>query len=90
MYKVDAQKDGFDGWALLDINLRNFHERPNFAGGSGVVRASLRRHRGSYNIVFLDGHTEAIKRDRLFAEEDDALRRWNVDNEPHADQLRPH
>ena len=86
-YQVEADKDSYDGWSLLDINLRNFHERPNFRGSTNVIRAVTRRHTGRYNIVFSDGHSEAIRRDVLFRETEDSLRRWNNDNEPHAELL---
>ena len=89
LYDLDTRKDGYDGWCLMDVNIRNFHERPNFAGSPGVIKATLARHSGRYNIVFCDGHVEGIRRDKLFEKSDDALRRWNNDNEPHADMLTP-
>jgi prepilin-type processing-associated H-X9-DG protein len=64
-------------------------ERPNYAGSEGVIRDTLKRHKGRYNIVFCDGHVEGVKRDDLFRKTDDALRRWNNDHEPHADLLTP-
>ena len=43
-----------------------------------------RRHRGRLNMVFCDGHVEALRIYRLFYEKTDAaVRRWNADNEPH-------
>jgi len=50
--------------------------------------------REKFNMVFCDGHTELVKRVKLFANEDDALRRWNRDHEPHRafyfdDEWRP-
>ena len=73
--------------ALIDINSRNGVERPNYVGSKGVIRATLARHGGRYNLAFGDGHIESSHRDRLFLQTDDALRRWNNDNEPHADLL---
>ncbi|MSU62379.1 MAG: prepilin-type N-terminal cleavage/methylation domain-containing protein [Pedosphaera sp.] len=90
LYGMDTTKDGYDGWALLDINVRNLEERPSYAGSAGVVRATLKRHGGRYNVAFCDAHTESIRSDRLFKKDDSALRRWNNDNEPHADKLSPH
>jgi prepilin-type N-terminal cleavage/methylation domain-containing protein/prepilin-type processing-associated H-X9-DG protein len=90
LYSIDKRDDGYDGWALLDINARNFQERPNFAGSKGVIRATMKRHHGRYNLVFCDGHTESVRRDKLFEQTDSALKRWNNDNEPHADLLRPY
>lgn len=90
LYSPDTRDDGYDGWALLDINVRNLEERPGYAGSKGVVRATQRRHRGQYNIAFCDGHIESIRSEKLFREDDRSLRRWNNDNEPHADFLTAH
>ena len=87
LYELDTAQDGYDGMALLDINSRNGVQRPTYAGSEGVISATLKRHDGRYNIAFCDGHVEGIKREHLFERNDDALRRWNIDNEPHADKL---
>jgi prepilin-type N-terminal cleavage/methylation domain-containing protein/prepilin-type processing-associated H-X9-DG protein len=79
--------DSYDGMSLLDINSRNGVEQPNYAGSAGVISATLKRHKGRYNIVFCDGHVESIRRQQLFENVDSALRRWNNDNEPHAELL---
>jgi prepilin-type N-terminal cleavage/methylation domain-containing protein/prepilin-type processing-associated H-X9-DG protein len=89
LYGENFDRDSYDGMALIDINSRNAVERPNYAGSPGVVSATLKRHSGRYNIAFCDGHIEGIPRDRLFQKSDETLRRWNNDNEPHADQLHP-
>jgi prepilin-type processing-associated H-X9-DG protein/prepilin-type N-terminal cleavage/methylation domain-containing protein len=89
-YGLSETKDSYDGWALLDINIRNLEERPNFSGSKGVIDATLKRHGGRYNIAFGDGHVEMLKRAKLFEESDTALKRWNNDNAPHADLLMPH
>ena len=89
LYGIPATKDGYDGWALLDINTRNQEIRSSFAGSKGVIEATRRRHGGNYNIAFADGHAESIKDGLLFHESDAALKRWNNDNEPHADLLLP-
>lgn len=48
------------------------------------VKRAAARHREQGNVVFCDGHVEAVKFRRLFLDRDDAsLRRWNRDNEPH-------
>ena len=90
LYGMDTTKDGYDGWALLDINVRNLEERPSYAGSAGVIRATRKRHGGRYNVAFCDGHTESIRPDRLFKKDDSTLRRWNNDNEPHTNKLSPH
>ena len=89
LYDGPFDKDSYDGMALLDINSRNGVERPNYAGSAGVIAATLRRHSSRYNIAFCDGHVEGVPRATLFRKADDSLRRWNNDNEPHADQLHP-
>ena len=88
-YGIDAQEDGYDGWALLDINTRNRNERPGYAGAEGSIQATLRRHKGRFNTLFVDGHAETIPRDLLFKKSDETLRRWNNDHQPHADLLLP-
>ena len=90
LYGIETQEDGYDGRTLLDINLRNFHERPNFRPSVGVVSATKKRHSGRYNITFGDGHSETISRSNLYLETDYSLARWNNDNEPHADLLNAH
>lgn len=46
--------------------------------------AAQQRHGGKLNVVFCDGHVEAIKvRPLLLDHSNAALRRWNNDNEPH-------
>jgi prepilin-type N-terminal cleavage/methylation domain-containing protein/prepilin-type processing-associated H-X9-DG protein len=87
LYGLTVSGDSYDGMALLDINSRNGVERPSYAGSEGVIRATLKRHNGRYNIVFCDGHVESVRRNKLFEETDQALRRWNNDNQPHADLL---
>lgn len=47
------------------------------------LRAVRQRHRGAFNMALCDGHVESIKMERLFAKTDAAVRRWNLDNEPH-------
>lgn len=89
LYGEQHDRDSYDGMALIDINSRNGVERPNYAGSAGVIDATLKRHGGRYNIAFCDGHIESIHRDVLFQREDRTLRRWNNDNEPHADLLHP-
>ena len=46
-----------------------------------------KRHNGSANVTFCDGHTESIKLMTLFGRSDATLKRWNNDNQPHREQL---
>jgi prepilin-type processing-associated H-X9-DG protein len=79
--------DSYSGMALLDINSRNNVLSPSWPGSKGISQATQQRHRGRFNVAFCDGHAQNLRQERLFAETDDALRRWNNDHEPHADRL---
>ena len=47
------------------------------------------RHRGNLDIVLCDGHAASFKLDALFKQTSEiALKRWNRDNQPHADILQ--
>ena len=47
------------------------------------------RHNGRVNVLFVDGHVEHLKLERMFFDHSDAaLRRWNKDNEPHRERLQ--
>lgn len=41
------------------------------------------RHNGHHQIGFCDGHVVGIKYATLFADDMEARRIWNIDNEPH-------
>jgi prepilin-type N-terminal cleavage/methylation domain-containing protein/prepilin-type processing-associated H-X9-DG protein len=48
------------------------------------IRDCSKRHDGTANIGFCDGHVENIRFKPLFYDETEAsLRRWNIDNQPH-------
>jgi prepilin-type N-terminal cleavage/methylation domain-containing protein/prepilin-type processing-associated H-X9-DG protein len=46
-------------------------------------RLQNKRHSGGYNTVFADGHTDGFKTNQIFGKNDAAMRRWNLDNQPH-------
>lgn len=47
-----------------------------------------KRHLGRLNMLFCDGHVDALKPERLFYSKDERdLRMWNIDNEPHPGRL---
>jgi prepilin-type processing-associated H-X9-DG protein len=49
-----------------------------------LARAADIRHRGQANHLFCDGHVEFLNSRLMFVDdEDEVLRRWNVDNKPH-------
>lgn len=83
----EGEIDTVHGMALLDINTRNGVQRPVWPGSTDIIRATLARHRGLYNVGFCDGHVEGIDRSILFEKNDTSLRRWNNDHEPHPDKL---
>ena len=85
-YKINGPEN-YSGMGLIDINSRNAVQAKSWPGSSGVIRETRRRHAGSHNLAFCDGHVETSKESRLFEETDTALRRWNTDNEPHPDRL---
>jgi len=51
---------------------------------------ATRRHQGKVNVLFCDGHVESPTLRFVFEEtNDDALRRWNRDHQPHRELLQP-
>ncbi len=59
---------------------------PDFARFDAEARA---RHGGRFAVGFCDGHVEHAKLKYVFATTDDALKRWNNDNDPHRELFRP-
>ncbi len=47
----------------------------------------FKAHQGRANRVFVDGHLESEDLRGPFTAPDTALRRWNIDHEPHRDRL---
>lgn len=87
-FLYDAEvKESYSGMAMIDINVRNQLQASKFPRREEIINAVQRRHSGSHNITFSDGHVESIKETKLFEQTDAALRRWNTDNLPHADLL---
>jgi prepilin-type N-terminal cleavage/methylation domain-containing protein/prepilin-type processing-associated H-X9-DG protein len=56
---------------------------PRWMPRSGSHWLPSRRHTGSANVVFCEGHVERISLSRLIEPSAEARRRWNNDNEPH-------
>jgi prepilin-type processing-associated H-X9-DG protein len=77
-FLVDTVKESFS--AMM-------RQEQSVASGPDAVEAVKRasaRHRNQGNVVFCDGHVEALTFKRLFLDRDDAsLCRWNRDHEPH-------
>jgi prepilin-type N-terminal cleavage/methylation domain-containing protein/prepilin-type processing-associated H-X9-DG protein len=77
----------YSGYARLDITSRDLTENSGFAGSAGIRQAHQQRHRGTFNVVFCDGHIERPAEAKLFENTDSGLARWNNDHLPHADLL---
>ena len=86
LYEVEL-KDSYSGIAMIDINYRNLLRAHGTIRREEIVQATQNRHGGNLNITLCDGHVESIKEEKLFEPTDRALRRWNTDNQPHADLL---
>lgn len=56
--------------------------------GADAEKAIRGRHKSRANIAFCDGHVEGMRFDKLFAETDEAYRRWNVDGQAHPELRR--
>ena len=48
-----------------------------------AMEGERKRHAGTYNVAFCDGHIENLKTNALFSTNASVLKRWNSDNEPH-------
>ena len=48
-----------------------------------AVSSQARRHKGRFNVVFCDGHTESLKTNQLFGLKDEVMSLWNRDHESH-------
>jgi len=51
-----------------------------------MVEWTFEPHPAGRNIVFCDGHVEAVKRARLFERSEFWARRWYTDNQPHPEE----
>ena len=77
----------YSGYARLDITSRDTTENPGYGGSAGILQAHQQRHRGTFNVVFCDGHIERPAEAKLFDNSSGNLVRWNNDHQPHADML---
>lgn len=80
--------DGFN--STIGYLYRPFYDTPSLlkANHTKARQAEDRRHHNRFNVGFCDMHIETSKPSRLFGVENDNLRRWNNDNEPHRDLLQ--
>ena len=88
-YYKKTGPESFSGFAMLDINMRNANRRSGYAPQDRIISATASRHSGLHNLFLLDGHIESIQENKLFEKTDEALSKWNVDHQPHANLLTP-
>jgi prepilin-type processing-associated H-X9-DG protein len=80
------------GWALLDDGFAyhtnmDMEDRPTAATAPALAKRQ-QRHGGRWNILFCDGHVELLKTRTIFDyHQDEVLRLWNYDNQPHRELL---
>ncbi len=74
------------GWPaeLLPAGITTFHPYPFSGFYSGEVTTET--HPGGRNIVFCDGHVQALRRRSLLEQSEPAASRWFIDNQGHAEQ----
>jgi prepilin-type processing-associated H-X9-DG protein/prepilin-type N-terminal cleavage/methylation domain-containing protein len=78
-----------EGGSMFFISVQLGHTPycPDFAPVLGFYK---QRHNGRFNVLFCDGHVEGLKVPDLFdVGQDRVLKRWNRDNLPHRETLRP-
>jgi prepilin-type processing-associated H-X9-DG protein len=83
--------DGLTGWnGVVQDGLVALSRGPIAQEQAGSTERSNRRHSGTANVYFCDGHVESPTLNFLFVETSDrALRRWNRDNLAHAERIEP-
>jgi len=86
-----AAGDGFCGWnEVLQDGLLYLARWPAAEERVGSTQRSRRRHNSKANVVFCDGHAEALTLQTLFVDtSDESLRLWNRDSLPHRERLKP-
>lgn len=84
-----AVGDGFSGWnGVIQDGLWAMLRNAGVEEEMGSTKRSSQRHQGKANIVFCDGHVDALSLQTLFSDTSDAaLRLWNRDNKPHRERL---
>lgn len=84
---VTARDSGLPADTVIEWDQGLLRQEAFSIGQVGVqewVDRAKARHQSRGNVVFCDGHVEAVRFSRLFLDRDDAaLRRWNRDNEAH-------
>jgi prepilin-type processing-associated H-X9-DG protein len=79
------------GWTPLQAEIHDPEIYPGFSPESVAKRHKFnaRRHGGRRNISFVDGHVETGSLQQFFQVrgKPERGRRWNVDNQPHLDEI---
>ena len=86
--------DGFVGGSGVIVDTTENRGRLQRTSGlqdvGGSTARPYSRHQGRVNVVFCDGHVEALSLRLLFESTNDAaLSRWNRDHQPHRERLNP-
>jgi prepilin-type processing-associated H-X9-DG protein len=86
---VLAIGDAFIGWKEVIQDGHSYIGRSSSARDFyGSSRRAPRRHRNRANIIFTDAHATTLPLPYLCTDSsDEALRLWNIDNEPHRERL---
>jgi prepilin-type N-terminal cleavage/methylation domain-containing protein/prepilin-type processing-associated H-X9-DG protein len=93
MIAIGDNITGYRHWGLADnmpVTGRSWPLDGTFSEASRAdsLQTYRRRHGGTANVSFCDGHVEGIELQKLFWDEtDQALRRWNNDHKPHRQAL---
>ena len=83
--------DAFMGGNGVIVDTRDRLQRTSdFQDEFGSTKRAYARHQGKANVVFADSHLESPTLKSLFEDtNDEALSRWNRDQKPHRERLRP-
>lgn len=82
----DSYAEGFNG-PFYGLTMMFGYQLGDEAMRQRARLSTRKRHTGKFNLLFCDGHAEHLKPSRLFGQGDDALRRFNNDNQPHRELL---
>jgi len=83
--------DGFTGWGkVIEDGVPALWRNPTAQEVAGSSNRSRQRHGDRANVYFADGHAASPTLKSMFEDtNDEALRRWHRDNQPHRERLVP-
>jgi len=64
------------------------HGMPSFRTLNPEVYKKYHWHKTVTQALITDGHVESLKDEFIYGGTEPALRRWNIDNQPHPDTWR--